>query len=744
MRLFRSLLAVLAGVPGAEHRSSPPTSRVFRRSLRLKPSPSVPRPRSGITEVRPVHKGRGAPLLAPPSSPGRRRGPDSTQRHRDDSLPEDGEARKTVIVGPASRCRIEGRHSIFSILGRLLVNVRGLFDARSNRGTLGARGTEFEVTVNERGDMQVLVLDGNVDLQRSREQVRLDAAPWILAVAMRGRMQQLPQPAAVGRLEEVTIQAGIPDTSIMPAAEDRVRAAVNWGTQAILSGRPTYPARRTIPNFADDDTRARAFREARFDAIWRRTSGSFEALGRVYSDWEDGARALESFGREARVNPERGSSPTFLAGVGEALRMTGRLKEAEQLLSKARDAEHDNQLALNGLGNVYFAQADAAEDAGDLNTARTLVEKSLALYAESTQRRGDAQGIAASVTWANEGDAKLLLGDVALDEKRLNEANARYSDARTAFAAAARVDARSPFGLLGSADAARRIGAIAQARGDKTGASRAYQEAEAQYRKTLATHPDLSAAHLGLGDVFLETARRPQAVESYRRAVMVRPDSAAAQLRLGLVLMADDPRSAAQHLRAFLDVAPPSKKQGRAAATATKALNDLSVKGRLPEPKPPNNPVPSASELLVPTVKNLLRDEAVRILERWPSRRADRNEGKQQAVRDRARPEADCTLARQAGGDGRSGRRCREDNQGAEPARRQTRQRDRRAAQQGQASEWLPSRRAAMSERFSRRTSEGHKRSGRCDRLAHRGGPTASARVPRLIGLQRTEAERAA
>ena len=48
----------------------------------------------------------------------------------------------TVHIGAASQFRLRGKRSIFLILGRVLADVRGLFDVVTSRATLGAKGTD--------------------------------------------------------------------------------------------------------------------------------------------------------------------------------------------------------------------------------------------------------------------------------------------------------------------------------------------------------------------------------------------------------------------------------------------------------------------------------------------------------------------------------------------------------------------------------------------------------------------------
>jgi beta-lactam-binding protein with PASTA domain len=74
------------------------------------------------------------------------------------------EEEKTAIVAAASQLRVRGKTSLFLILGRILSNVRGLFEVERPEGTLGARGTEFEVVASDDGSTRLLVLEGTVQV----------------------------------------------------------------------------------------------------------------------------------------------------------------------------------------------------------------------------------------------------------------------------------------------------------------------------------------------------------------------------------------------------------------------------------------------------------------------------------------------------------------------------------------------------------------------------------------------------
>ena len=498
-------------------------------------------------------------------------------------LEEVAEEDKTVFVSAASQIRITSQRSIFLMLGRILANVRGFFDVGTARATLGSRSTEFEVRVGEDGATQLVVLEGVVDVQRREEGGPFDFAqdkpfdfaqgkpmPQLVLIRAARSTQKLPQPAAVGRLEEVTIQKGDPTTRVRDTTEDRVRGVLSWTTDAAIAGQPATAPKRVIPHFESAADRARAFRQAKFDAIWKRAPGTNETLGKVYSDWEQGAKAVEAFGREVEVNPAQQKSGTFQASVGEALRMKGRLKEAEDLLVKAANADSGNARALNGLGNVYFAQAAAAEDSGALDAASGLLQKCLKIYEASRQARLDTPGTPSGIGWANNGEAKLALGDIARQQNRLDDAAARYKEGRDAFVRASGADPRYLFAPVGVADSTRLIGSVARTRGAEAEARQAFREAESEYRKILEAQPNLSAAHLGLGDLYIETGARKEAIASYTRALVLRPDQPTPHLRLGIALAEENPRAAAQQAKVYMAIERRDLKQGQRIAVATK------------------------------------------------------------------------------------------------------------------------------------------------------------------------------
>src|SRR6266511_61166 len=54
--------------------------------------------------------------------------------------------------------------SIFVRIGRMFATLRGVFEARTTRARLGAKGTEFQLEVAEKG-IEVIQLEGELDFQ---------------------------------------------------------------------------------------------------------------------------------------------------------------------------------------------------------------------------------------------------------------------------------------------------------------------------------------------------------------------------------------------------------------------------------------------------------------------------------------------------------------------------------------------------------------------------------------------------
>ena len=109
-------------------------------------------------------------------------------------LQDDQESFADVLVDAGSDVRIRGPRAIGLSLGRILAMINGFFEVLlPDELTLGAQGTEFEVRIDEAGEAELLVLDGEVRIQR----------PEALAPATAP-----PPPAGIGAFWGFRLQTG--------------------------------------------------------------------------------------------------------------------------------------------------------------------------------------------------------------------------------------------------------------------------------------------------------------------------------------------------------------------------------------------------------------------------------------------------------------------------------------------------------------------------------------------------------
>lgn len=366
-------------------------------------------------------------------------------------------------------------------------------------------------------------------------------------------------------LEELTIRAGKPSAR-EKATEDEVRSVLGWTNRVILTSQPSYPAENVLPHFDSPGERGREFVLARFRAIWLREPGGFETLGDIYSDWGEGAKAVQAYEKELTVNRARQDSPDFLADLGEAYRQTGRFDDAEGALRKALAVNQQSAPALNALGNLYQDRAAVARDKRDNRQARALLETAVTYYQQlSGSAAGRGRGVAAqkTVSQVNRGEAVTALGELAQDEGRLNEARDAYLEAEQTFRAAETGGTAYAFTPVNLGRVYRQLGDVSRALNSTADAARAYEQSEAQFNRALGEHGDMAEAHVGLGSIYERTDRKDAAVQSYTRATRLRPEKPEPYYNLSVLLRDSNPRLAADYARTFLRLERPPLTQGR-------------------------------------------------------------------------------------------------------------------------------------------------------------------------------------
>ncbi len=635
---------------------------------------------------------------------------------------------KTVLIGPASQVRLQGPTSIFAAVGRLLSNVRGLFEIGLPSHTLRAKGTEFEVRVTGDGTADLVVLEGTVSvsdptgapaggtaaaptelrvsgsagavtsttrplglrngctLPHTYDFAAPDNLPWLSAVqarvevppgetrrvalglrvdarrlavaAYRGDLivrcldceaepdcgqesTQVPivvivqegpaQPAGgetaaggsvdVGSLQEMKLQKAARLQAPQPASEDGVRGIIDWSSDRLLAGRPIYAQEGVVPLFTGAEERSQAFREARFQAVWRKDAASYATLGRIRADWGEGAKAVRALERARAIDPALDRSPRFLTDLGKGFRAQGELDRAEAPMRKALQIAPDFAPAHNALGNLQLDRAEAARTGGDSTAQRRFLEAAVGSFRrfEATARRDVEREIAR----ANQGEALVARGELALREGRGDEARASFERARLAFEESERRLAGYPYAQSGLGDAYRGLARSAKATGDARSAGAYYGKAEEWYRRAAEMEPRIAAPHRGMAALYAETGKDDLARESYKRAARAQPRDPGSYYGLGeLEARGGRGRDAAKYMAAFLALESAPRRQGERARVAQDVVrgSTAAIPATPPAPAPwatraPLPPTPGVS-VKVPGVKGDSFEEATRKLER--------------------------------------------------------------------------------------------------------------------------------
>ena len=298
-----------------------------------------------------------------------------------------------VLIDSNARMRVG---SIFNLLGRVLVRSKGRFQASTQRVKLDEAGTEYELVVQPDGTNRIRVLDGTLNVQQgsffpstTRGDSRPidgsimadDGAEFLLSSfnpqtppSLRRRVRPRPQ-ASPSVTQGSTLAQELQQVILAPdgtlnkntASSSEIDETLNWSNEVIVAAQPTYSAESIIPHLQSWQERAARFRTARRGAILNNDPDSNEALGRIYVDWGNGAKAVDELRKALLVS----QTPERMTSLGEAYRLTGDLQRAQGVLRRTVNQYRQYGPALNALGNVYFDRAKVAQDQKDYESART-------------------------------------------------------------------------------------------------------------------------------------------------------------------------------------------------------------------------------------------------------------------------------------------------------------------------------------------------------------------------------------
>ncbi len=404
-----------------------------------------------------------------------------------------------------------------------------------------------------------------------------------------------PGTFTVGPLQEVTTGGTAGAQIPKPTTEQKVRSIVNWTNEMILDSQPTYSSKGVIPHYSSVEERSQAFRQERFNAIWRREPGSWETLGNIYTDWGSGAKAVDAFNKEVRIDPSKENSVSFLTSLSEANRQTGRLDRSEYYLKQALAIDPENGAALNGLGNVYLDRANIARDIGDMLETQSLLEQAETNFTGASRSLVHEIEHGRFIAQTNLGEAKLVRADIARQAGRLDDAEEQYRSAERLFNSSQRAMPQYPFNMTGIGRAYNGLREVSLKRGDDSSASAAFQRSEQKYKEAIELHADMGVAYVGLGNLYKNLGRKQEAIASFKRATQVRPEDPTPYFHLGELLEQQDRKQAAQYFSTYLQL---QRKDFMSGERASKAMRVAGI--------PPPPPVK------VPDVEGKRREEAVR------------------------------------------------------------------------------------------------------------------------------------
>lgn len=413
------------------------------------------------------------------------------------------------------------------------------------------------------------------------------------------------------RMEEITLPPAGPLQKSQASVQE-IDETLNWSNEVIIPGEPTYSAQSVVPRFRTAEERNRAFREARRSSILNDDRLSKETLADVYVDWGNGAKAEDELKRLGLSSQE---TPEELIRIGEAYRLMGDLRTAEQFLKQATNLDPSSAPAFNALGNVYLDQAIAAQDRKDYARARNYLvraqneyEKALQAqpaktpddhnHAQTRLRSAVSSGKTEVVAYSNIGEVHLRLGEIARDEGNSQQASREYQAAEQAFGSSTRIDSKYQFAFKGLGDVYRETGELVLD-SDRASADRYFARSQEQYVQAVRLHNDMAEAYVGQGRLLEDVGQQSGALNNYLRATQVRPELPDPHYYLAVALAHTDPRKAAEEARAYLRIERAPFKQGEKGKIARDVINHRPVPVRTVTPR--FTPTPPPEDVFTPT-----------------------------------------------------------------------------------------------------------------------------------------------
>lgn len=418
---------------------------------------------------------------------------------------------------------VDNPSGITATLGRIFALLRGAFDVRTNFGTLGARGTQFDVDTTATG-LTVVQLEGEVEVGGG-------GAPGQL-------LRPLQKLGVTG-----SSQPGEPSPLDAVACADITRAH-----SAVISGtRPQLPFEASGRS-ADLKTIARNFADARESLLCHHDVEAAPELAQAWADYAEPGGVLKLL---STTPPTSGGQDgaIYANSVGNAFRQVGQSREAINWYNRALAIDGNFAYPYNGMGDAHRDLGLAALGSRDLATARNEFDLAQQSYEKSLDPAlwGKEGGTNRAIPLVNLGELAILR--ISLDPAQsaalLDQAGKWFDDAlhatggNYAFAelGLARIDFMRAIGIpeiVVQGPEGWNLFAAQLAANLATESARRphFESARRRLGILLAVHREFSAGALLLGEVNQLLGSSKDATLNYGDAIRFDPHNVMAYLRL--------------------------------------------------------------------------------------------------------------------------------------------------------------------------------------------------------------------
>lgn len=384
------------------------------------------------------------------------------------------------------------------------------------------------------GDVTSLCLDCNTEpgcsfkswLDRFKS-VEVTVRSQVVPVAKREELSQPRQENA--------------DTKIRELKGEELTKEVNETNDLIIAASAKDLAPNVLPNFSSVEERNQAFRDARLQTVLSEDEAAdknavtgYKVLGDVYLDWGKGTRAVQAY---EKVEPGESSltePATFRANYGEALRLVGKLEDAQAQVGKAVELEKNDPSVrtLTAQGNVYLDKARQAIKLNqDAQTIEGFLDQAQTSYIKASGLQQTLRPQQKAALQTNLGDFYSIKRDLAYEKKIaapecLNELSQCVSqlneNAMSAYGAAINLEPKYLYAVAGSAYAKLARANIAKLKGDRA-AKENYDQARAQFEQVRSLDPTYQPTYTGLGIVYENLNSKTRAQEQFQLATQLTP-----------------------------------------------------------------------------------------------------------------------------------------------------------------------------------------------------------------------------